>query len=70
MNAFLTVPEVAAEMGLSRQRIYDMVLREGLIPHVRHGRAIRIPASAWQEWLNTQHKAAMNSMNGEAAHVK
>lgn len=70
MNAFLTVPEVAAEMGLSRQRIYDMVLREGLIPHVRHGRAIRIPKSAWQEWLAAQHDAAMQSVNGEVAHAK
>jgi excisionase family DNA binding protein len=40
---YLTVPEVAEILRVSRSRAYEMV-QKGYIPCVRLGRTIRIPA--------------------------
>jgi excisionase family DNA binding protein len=53
---FLTVPEAASRLRISRTAAY-MLAREWLetagrngIPAVRIGRSIRIPASAFEQW--------------------
>lgn len=50
---FITVREIAKRMGVTRGRVYQRVAA-GEIPAVRDGRAIRIPALAWQQWLEIQ----------------
>jgi excisionase family DNA binding protein len=47
-------------LGVSRSRIYQM-LREGSLPAIRQGRAIRIPRSAWERWLASQADRALAS---------
>ena len=47
----LHTAEVAGMTGISKARLYELV-REGSIPHVRLGRAVRYPAPALREWID------------------
>lgn len=56
VGAFLTVPEVARRLRISRTAAYQLAhqwlegdRKEG-IPAVRIGRSIRVPASALDRW--------------------
>ena len=42
----LTIPQVAAMLGLGRSKVYELIRDEGL-PTARFGTAVRIPA-AWR----------------------
>ncbi len=46
----LTVSEAADQVGLSRSKLYALVLR-GEVPSVQIGRARRIPVDALCEWV-------------------
>lgn len=46
----LRVPEAARMTGLSRSYLYRMILA-GEIPHIRFGRAVRIPLDDLQRWI-------------------
>ena len=39
----LTIPDVAAKLGLGRSKVYDLIRDEGL-PTAKFGAAIRVPA--------------------------
>ncbi len=49
----LTVKEAAAALGISRNKLYDLVA-ENRIPHVRLGRLIKIPRHGLEVWLESQ----------------
>ena len=49
----LSVDELAATMGVSRPKAYELVNTPGF-PVVRVGRRIRIPVAALERWLETQ----------------
>ena len=42
--------DVAPRLGVSPRRVYQLV-REGGLPAIRQGRAIRIPRAAFEQWL-------------------
>ncbi len=42
--------EIVESTGLSRVTVYGLISR-GEIPSIKIGRAIRIPAEAFQEWI-------------------
>ena len=48
---FLTVPQVAERLQLSRVRVYGMA-RNGSLPSVRIGNSVRIPRPALERWVN------------------
>lgn len=48
-----SVDEMAAAVGISRPKAYELVNSEGF-PIIRVGRRIRIPVSAFQRWLDVQ----------------
>ncbi len=50
--------DVAPLLGISTGRLYQMI-RAGIIPAVRIGRALRIPRAAWESWLEEQRKRAV-----------
>lgn len=52
-KATFGVDELAATMGISRPKAYELVNTEGF-PIIRVGRRIRIPVSAFQHWLEVQ----------------
>lgn len=47
-----TVPEVAQLLGLSIDKVYELV-RANIIPHLRLGRRIIIPRKRFEAWLNS-----------------
>ena len=48
----LTVAETADALGIGRTAAYELV-RHGTIPHLRIGRAIRIPKASLDSWMAT-----------------
>ena len=46
----LTIPQVAAMLGLGRSKVYDLIREEGL-PTAKFGTAVRVPAEELKAWL-------------------
>ncbi len=46
----LTIPQVAAMLGLGRSKVYDLIREEGL-PTAKFGTAIRVPAEELKQWV-------------------
>jgi excisionase family DNA binding protein len=57
----LTVPEAAAELGISDDLAGDMV-RAGRLPHVRWGARILVPRRALDEWLLREALASVGQV--------
>ena len=49
---YLRVPEVAKRLNLSRATVYDYCQR-GIIPSVRIGASVRVPADELEDWLKS-----------------
>jgi excisionase family DNA binding protein len=47
------VPDAAAAIGVSRARAYELIAA-GVIPSIRIGSSIRVPADALRAWINQQ----------------
>jgi excisionase family DNA binding protein len=60
----LTVPEVAALLGLSRMSAYTAV-RDGTIPSLRIGRRVLIPRVALDRLIDTATSAPRQSRAGD-----
>jgi excisionase family DNA binding protein len=53
----LTIPQVMQCMGLGRNKVYDLIQKEGL-PVLRFGRAVRVSHKALQEWLEQREQGS------------
>jgi excisionase family DNA binding protein len=51
----LTIPQVMQCMGLGRNKVYDLIQKEGL-PVLRFGRAVRVSYVALQQWLEQREQ--------------
>ena len=60
---FLRPREVAALLGVTRDRIYTLV-RAREIPSTKVGGAIRIPRDAWERWVSAKSKQALAGTTG------
>lgn len=49
-SLLLRIPEVAAELRLARSSVYQLI-QTGELPVVRIGRAVRVPRSALESWV-------------------
>jgi excisionase family DNA binding protein len=64
---FMGMGDVARRLGLSVSRA-NTLAREGRIPTIRHGRAVRVPAGAFDAWVAAQERAALEALRpGERA---
>ena len=45
--------EAAAKLGISRAKCYELIA-EGVLPHMRVGRSLRIPAADLRRWIEQQ----------------
>ena len=50
---FLTVPEAAALLRISRNHAYDLVA-QGVLPFIRLGRRILIPRDLLDQWIREE----------------
>jgi excisionase family DNA binding protein len=53
----LTIPQVAARLGLSRAMVYNLINREGL-PVIHLGRAVRVSTASLQKWVEEREESA------------
>ena len=53
--------EVGPLLGVTTGRVYQLI-SAGAIPAVRIGGAIRIPRTAWEDWLAEQRARAMGAV--------
>ena len=51
----LSIPDVAATLGLGRSKVYELIAKEGL-PVVRFGRSVRISAVSLQKWVEQREQ--------------
>jgi excisionase family DNA binding protein len=54
---FLSIPEVAASLRLSRAKVYRLIYYEGL-PVVHFGRAVRVSVVALHTWVERREQGA------------
>jgi excisionase family DNA binding protein len=52
-KALLRIEEAADRLSLGRSKTYELV-KAGVIPSVRVGRAVRVPVGALSEWIRDQ----------------
>jgi len=58
MAEYLDVRQVAAKLGVTRQRVYQLAVSRQ-IPHVRRGNRIFIPVAAWETYQAAQVREAL-----------
>ena len=51
----LSIPQVAARLGLSRTKVYALIATEGL-PVVSFGRALRVRPASLDRWLELRER--------------
>jgi len=61
----LRIPTVAKILDVSEDRVYSLA-REGVLPHVRLGRQIRVDSDALEEFINSGGKALPGGWRREA----
>ena len=54
----LSIPEVAASLGLGRSKVYELIAKEGL-PVVRFGRSVRVSAASLQKWAEERERQTL-----------
>lgn len=52
----LRIPEVARELGIARSLAYEMA-RDGRLPVVRIGKAVRVPRRRLEQWIEDRAAA-------------
>jgi excisionase family DNA binding protein len=52
----LRVPEVAKALGIARSLAYEMA-RDGRLPTVHIGKAVRVPRRRLEEWIEDRTRA-------------
>ncbi len=51
----LTIPEVAASLGLGRTKVYDLIANDGL-PFVKLGTAMRVSIDSLKQWVEQRER--------------
>ena len=52
----LRIPEVARALGIARSLAYEMA-RDGRLPAVHIGKAVRVPRRKLEEWIEERARA-------------
>ena len=53
LQPLLTIPKVAALLGVSRPTVYTLIDTEGL-PVMKLGKSVRVDPAALKQWLDTK----------------
>jgi excisionase family DNA binding protein len=51
----LSIPDVAASLGLGRSKVYELIAKEGL-PVIHFGRSVRVSAASLQRWVEQREQ--------------
>jgi excisionase family DNA binding protein len=64
IHLLLRVDEAARLLGIGTTLAYELVGR-GVLPHVRLGRAVRVPRAALESWIATNTRGAPGTQAGQ-----
>jgi excisionase family DNA binding protein len=53
----LRIPEAAQMISVGRSTMYELVA-SGVVPSVRFGKSVRVPAQALEEWIRKKYEQA------------
>lgn len=59
----LRIPEVAVTLGIARSLAYEMA-RDGRLPAIHIGKAVRVPRRKLEEWIETHSEAQAGELGG------
>lgn len=59
----LSIPEVAASLGLGRSKVYELIAKERL-PVIRFGRSVRVSAASLQKWVEEREQQTLSTREG------
>ena len=68
VQELLTAQEVSPIIRMPKARVYQLIA-EGILPHVRIGKSIRVPRAAFEDWLANQNTSALASVNREVSNA-
>jgi excisionase family DNA binding protein len=60
VKLLLRPEEAGAALGLGRSKTYEL-LKAGILPSVRLGHSVRVPAEALRRWVESQTNAPVES---------
>lgn len=60
---YYTAQDVAARLRVTDRQVHRLC-RAGRIPHVRHGKLIRVPVAAWEAWQARMTEEALAAVKG------
>jgi excisionase family DNA binding protein len=55
-SMLLRIPEVARTLGIARSLAYEMA-RDGRLPTIHIGKAVRVPRRKLEEWIEERARA-------------
>ena len=55
LELLIKVPAAARKLAVSKSKLYELI-NEGVIPHVRVGKCLRIPTRELESWIKTNTK--------------
>jgi excisionase family DNA binding protein len=58
---FLRAADLAPKLRLTRRRV-NQLLQQGVLPSIRRGRAVLVPAGAWDTWVAQQADRALDRL--------
>lgn len=61
-SLLLRIPEVARALGIARSLAYEMA-RDGRLPTVHIGKAVRVPRRRLEEWIEEHAQAEAGGLN-------
>jgi excisionase family DNA binding protein len=58
-DSYLKPSDIARRLALHRSQVYKLI-KDGTLPHIRIGRAVRVPAPAFEAYLRSLRAQARN----------
>ncbi len=58
--------EAAKAISLGRSKMYDLIAK-GIIPSIRIGKSVRVPADGLREWVKAQTGISGDELNSAGA---
>jgi excisionase family DNA binding protein len=65
-DSYLKPSDIAGRLALHRSQVYKLI-KDGTLPHIRIGRAVRVPAPAFEAYLRSLHASSLEMRPADRA---
>lgn len=63
-DSYLKPSDIAGRLALHRSQVYKLI-KDGTLPHIRIGRAVRVPAPAFEAYLRSLHASSPDTRTAD-----